>query len=298
MSEIKKVGFIGLGIMGSSMAANLLKQGFEVHVYNRSVEKTKSLVSKGAVLQESPKAVAENSDTILFCVTNDEALEILIFGDNGVFRAKSLPRFIVDFSTVPPRSTISIAERVGEKGIAFLDAPVSGGDIGAKNGSLSVMVGAASVSDFETMMPVFQAVGATITHVGEVGCGQLTKSVNQLVVGTTVAAMTEGLMLAEQSGLNLETTLKVLTGGAANSWTLENLGPRVVTGDLGPGFYAKDMLKDLRISLGVADDKDLVLPISAMVKELFSALCSGENQELGSHALIQVYQQVQALKNA
>jgi len=294
---MKKIGFIGLGIMGASMASNLLKKGFEVHVYNRSVEKASALIIEGAILEETPQAVAEKSEAVLSCVTNDLALEDLIFGEQGVAQAESLPSHFVDFSTIPPSSAISISERLESKGVAFLDAPVSGGDVGAKNGTLSVMVGASS-ADFETLMPVFEAVGKTITHTGEVGCGQLTKSVNQLVVGTTVAAMTEGLMLAQESGLNLETTLKVITGGAANSWTLENLGPRVIAGDLKPGFYAKDMLKDLIISLGVADDKNLVLPISAMVKELFAGLCSGENQEVGSHALIKLYQDIQAEKKS
>lgn len=283
-----KLGFLGLGIIGESIVRNLLQAGNSVSVYNRSPEKAEILVSEGAVLCKSPQEVAEATDVLMLCVTDDAAVASLLFSEEGVAAAKNPPGVVVDFSTISPKSAKEFSKKLNPLGISFVDAPVSGGDVGARKGTLTIMVGG-SKEDFDLITPLLQAVGKNIIHTGSVGCGQLTKSVNQLVIGLTVTAMTEGILLARESGLDLETTLRVLTGGAANSWTLENYAPRVLAGDLAPGFYAKDMLKDLRIALDVADGLGLALPAGSVVKELYVALCADEDIEIGNHALIKLY---------
>jgi 3-hydroxyisobutyrate dehydrogenase len=259
-----------------------------VHVYNRNADKAETLVADGAILCPTPKEVAEQSEILMLCVTNQQAVEQLLFGEAGVVEAQSLPKIVVDFSTIPPRSAKEFSSKLIEKQVRFVDAPVSGGDIGAAKGTLTIMAGGAS-QDISFLRPVFELLGKNIVHTGPVGSGQLTKSVNQLVIGISVAAMTEGLLLARESGLDLSTTLKVLTGGAANSWSLENYAPRILEGDLEPGFYAKDMLKDLRIALGVADGLGVSLPAGGLVKELYTGLCADSDSEIGNHALIKLY---------
>ncbi|MCB0344085.1 MAG: NAD(P)-dependent oxidoreductase [Bdellovibrionales bacterium] len=287
----ERIGFIGLGIMGGAMAENLLRAGFELFVHNRTAGKTSHLESEGAVVCDSPAAVAAEAQVVCLCLSNDSAVRSVIFGDGGIVQNLRYGSLIIDFSTISPGAAREFGSELSKSyKTAFIDAPVSGGDIGAKNATLSIMAGGAS-DDFERAKAVFEAVGRKATLTGPVGSGQLTKAVNQLVVAITVAAMTEGLMFADKAGLNLETTLEVISSGAAGSWTLDNYAPRVLAGDLKPGFHARNMLKDLRIAIREADDLGLPLPVSDLLKSLYTGLCAHERPdfELGNHALIELY---------
>jgi 3-hydroxyisobutyrate dehydrogenase len=287
----QKVGFIGLGIMGSSMASNLLKGGFEVHVYNRSGAKAKPLAEQGAKVANSIAELADVVDRLLLCVTDEHAVEDIIFGSEGVIESECDIRSIIDFSTISPSSARDFGSRLEEVGISYLDAPVSGGDVGAREGTLTIMAGGSEI-DFENAKDVFTWLGRKIVHTGPVGSGQLTKCVNQLVVAINVAAMTEGLLFAEEMGLDLTKTLDTISSGAAGSWALSNYAPRIIAHDLKPGFYAKDMLKDLRIALNEADAEDMPAPVSSLVKELYTAMCRSEDALLGNHALISLYRRM------
>lgn len=285
-----KVGFIGLGIIGGAMAQNLLSAGVELHVYNRSPEKARALKQGGAHCWQCPAEVAAHAELLCLCLTDESAVEEVIFGEAGIEQTVRYNSLIIDFSTISPAAARSIAQRLKELKVQYLDAPVSGGDVGARDGTLTVMAGGESEA-FERAREVLEIVGRRVVHTGGSGSGQLTKAVNQIVVGLTVAAMTEGLTFAAEAGLDVETTLRTISGGAAGSWTLENYAPRVLRGDLAPGFKARDMLKDLRIAVTEADRLELALPVLELVKSLYTGLCSRERSkgELGNHALIELY---------
>lgn len=287
----QQLGFIGTGIMGSGIAHNLLKGGYEVHVWNRTMTKCERLIENGATWCESPAAMAETVDCILLCLSNGEVVEDVIFGEEGIAQSEGEPRMIIDHSTIAPAQAKVFSEELESMGAAYLDAPVSGGDVGAREGTLTIMVGG-NEDAFNEAKEIFSWTGQKIVYTGPAGSGQLTKCVNQLVVAINVAAMTEGLVFAEDAGLNLETTLDVISSGAAGSWSLDNYAPRILAGDLNPGFYARDMLKDLRIALGEADEQKSAMPVSALVKELYAALCHGGDEELGNHALIRLYERL------
>jgi 3-hydroxyisobutyrate dehydrogenase len=274
------------------MAQNLLNAGFELCVYNRSEQKAKVLTSKGARLASSPAELARQVDLVAMCLSDDRAVREVIFGENGVCRGISPRGIVLDFSTISPTAAREFAKEL-EQGhqVRFLDAPVSGGDVGARAGTLSVMVGGDSET-FSQLSSVFNAIGSSITHVGPCGAGQMTKCVNQLVVALTVAAMSEGLMLAESSGLDLKATLDVIRGGAAGSWSLDNYAPRLLEGDYQPGFRAEHMLKDMKFALAEASSLQTALPVSALVKEMYTQLCSSEQEPVGNHALIKLYRRL------
>ena len=286
-----KIGYLGMGIMGSGMAENLLAAGHDVIVWNRSPGKCDAVIEKGATEASSVGDAVDGCDIACICVTNGDIVAELCLGDQGILSAMTPPKTVVDFSTIAPAQAKEIGAALAEKGIAFLDAPVSGGDVGAKNGTLSVMVGGTPEA-FEHAAPVFSAVGKSTVHTGECGNGQMTKAINQVVVAINIAAMSEGLTLAKATGLDPQTTLDVIRGGAAGSWALDNYAPRILQGDLAPGFHARNQLKDLRISLAEADAADVALPVSHLVKELYLALVSGGDGELGNHGLIRLYERV------
>jgi 3-hydroxyisobutyrate dehydrogenase len=287
----QKIGFIGLGIMGRSMAKNLLNGGFEVYVYNRNPERIAELLKHGAKACNSPLEMAQHVDTIMMCVTNGEAVEAILFGEEGISQSASEVRYIIDHSTIAPEQAKTFHDNLSTFGITYIDAPVTGGDVGAREGTLTIMVGGRE-EDYDAIKPILSWVGRKIFHTGDVGSGQLTKCVNQLVIGITVAAMTEGLVFAGQAGLDLEKTMEIISSGAAGSWSISNYAPRLLRGDLNPGFIARDMLKDLRIVQKEADTNGSVLPVLNLVKELYHSLCVSGNSELGNHALIKLYKQL------
>ena len=283
-----RVGFVGLGVMGTSMARNIRKAGIEVAVYNRSPDKSAALAAEGFATASSPRALAEQIDQLCVCVTDGAAVRDLLFGESGVVAAGARLRAIVDFSTISPSESEQIALNLKPFGIKYLDAPVSGGDVGARDGTLTVMVGG-DTDAVESVMPVLSAIGRKIVHMGPVGAGQRTKCVNQIAVAIGVAAMTEAMVMARSSGLDVAQVLDVIGSGAAGSWAIQNYAPRVLKGELGPGFYAKHMLKDLRIAGREAETSNTSLPVTGLVRELYTALCAGEGAELGNHALITLY---------
>ncbi|MCB0000511.1 MAG: NAD(P)-dependent oxidoreductase, partial [Anaerolineales bacterium] len=231
----EKVGFIGLGIMGRGMAHNLLNAGFAVRVWNRTASRMDDLVAAGATAGSSPADVAAHSDITFVCVSDTPDVQAVILGENGVIDGAQPGALIVDHSTISPIATKEIANKLAEKGVHMLDAPISGGSEGAAKGTLSIMVGG-DAAQFERALPAFQAMGKTITHVGPSGAGQMVKLVNQILVVVTMQAVGEALLFAQAGGLDLEKTLTAVSGGAAGSWMLSNRGPQVINRDWRPGF--------------------------------------------------------------
>jgi 2-hydroxy-3-oxopropionate reductase len=280
-----RIGFIGLGIMGRSMAQNLLKAGFQVAVYNRSQPPVDLLVSKGASSAPSPKAVAERSDVVITMVTDSEAVEDVVLGKGGVIEGAREGLVLIDMSTISPRATRSVSAALAAKRAKMLDAPVSGGDTGAREGTLTIMVGG-DTEVYEDCLPVLQAMGKKVVHMGGTGAGQLTKLANQVLVACNMIGVCECLNFAKRSGLDVGKVIDSLSAGAASSWTLVNLGPRMAKRDFAPGFKVKLLQKDLRYVLASADEVDAALPATALVHQLYKQLEEKGMGEVGTQALL------------
>ncbi|MCB8968657.1 MAG: NAD(P)-dependent oxidoreductase [Ardenticatenaceae bacterium] len=281
----EKVGFIGLGIMGRGMAHNLLKAGFAVRVWNRTASRMDDLVAAGATAGSSPADVAAHSDITFVCVSDTPDVQAVILGENGVIDGAQPGALIVDHSTISPIATKEIANKLAEKGVHMLDAPISGGSEGAAKGTLSIMVGG-DAAQFERALPAFQAMGKTITHVGPSGAGQMVKLVNQILVVVTMQAVGEALLFAQAGGLDLEKTLTAVSGGAAGSWMLSNRGPQVINRDWRPGFTIDLQQKDLRLVLQAADQLGVPLPGVAQVFQFYRTLQQQGLGGDGNHALV------------
>ena len=284
-----RVGVIGLGIMGSGMAHNILRAGFPLTVFNRTAARTEPFAAAGAAVAPSPAVLAAGCDLVLLCVSDTPDVESVLFGagpgDAGSVAAGATPgMLVVDASTISPEATRVFARRLAGQGVAFVDAPVSGGSEGARTGTLSVMVGGAP-QDVERAGPVLAAIGRTITHVGPVGAGQTCKLVNQVLVVVNMLAVAEALMLAEAGGLDLSTAISAVEGGAAGSWMLSNRGPQVVARDWRPGFTVDLQQKDLRLVLEAADSLGVPLLATATVFQLYRALQARGLGGEGNHAL-------------
>ena len=282
---MKNVGFIGLGIMGGAMSMNLLKAGFPLTIWNRTSEKMRPLLEAGAKPAKSPKEVAESSDIVIDMVTDSKDVEEVLLGPGGVIHGARPGTIVVDMSTISPIVTREIARKLGEKGIRMLDAPVSGGDIGARNATLSIMVGG-DTDAFEECLPIFQAMGKTITHIGGHGDGQICKAVNQILVGVNVLGVAEALMFASKAGVDVDKVLAAVAGGAAGSWQLTNNGPKMLKGDYAPGFKVKDYIKDLRIIMETAAETKTPLVETAVVQQMFRNLDAEGLCDKGTQAVI------------
>lgn len=291
----ESIGFIGLGIMGRGMAANLLKEGFAVRVWNRTAERMAPLVEAGASQGSSPADVAAHSDIIITCVSDTPDVEAVILGQDGVVGGVREGSLVIDMSTISPQTTRDIADKLADKGVHMLDAPISGGSEGAANGTLSIMVGG-DVEQFERARPAFEAMGKTITHVGRNGAGQTVKLVNQILVVVTMQAVSEGLLFAQAGGLDLEKTLSAVTGGAAGSWMLSNRGPQVVERDWRPGFTIDLQQKDLRLVLEAADQMGVPLPSTSLVFQLYRALQRKGLGSEGNHALVKALENLAGIE--
>ncbi len=285
------VGFIGLGIMGLPMARNLLKAGYPVVAYNRTSSKTEELAEDGATTAASPREVAESASVIITMVTDSPDVEEVVLGRNGVLEGIQSNAVLIDMSTISPSVTRDIAGRVEERGGRMLDAPVSGGSWGAIEGTLSIMVGG-DKSVFDRCLPVFQAMGKNIVHTGPNGMGQTTKLVNQILVAGTMNAVAEAMVFAASSGADLEATIEAVKGGAAGSWQLQNLGPRLIKGDFAPGFMVRLQQKDLRLILEGAREMRLSLPATALINQLFASLEASGNGDEGTQALVKVHERL------
>lgn len=281
----ERVGFIGLGIMGGGMARNLLKNGFAVTVWNRSADKVTPILEAGASAGDSPADVAAKSDIVITCVSDTPDVEAVILGGNGVIHGLKAGGLVIDMSTISPKATREIAARLSERGIAMLDAPISGGSEGAARGTLSIMVGG-DAALFERALPVFQAMGKTITHVGGQGDGQMVKLVNQILVVVNMLAVGEALLFAQAGGLDLEKTLNAVAGGAAGSWMLSNRGSQAIKRDWRPGFTIDLQQKDLRLALEAASELGIPVLATSMVSNLYRTLQARGLGSEGNHALV------------
>jgi 3-hydroxyisobutyrate dehydrogenase len=295
---VKRIGYIGLGIMGSAMAANLLRKGFEVTVWNRTRGRANRLLEEGARWADSPAEVAAKVQAVCINVTDTPDVEQVIFGKKGVVEGNpgdTADMVVIDHSTISPVATRDFARRLGEHGLHMLDAPVSGGDIGARNGTLSIMVGG-EAEVFERCRPIFQAVGKSMTHVGPAGAGQVCKACNQILCAVNLLGVCEALALAKKEGLDLDKVLSVTTAGAGASWSLANLGPQIAGGDMTPGFMIDLLNKDLRIVRSDMDALNLPLPAAALAAELFRAAAVAGQGRQGTQAVSRIYQQLAGLE--
>lgn len=288
---MKKIGFIGLGLMGMPMAKNLLKAGYPVTVWNRTASKMEEPVSLGAEAAASPKEVAEKSDVVIIMVGDSLDVEAVVLGPSGVIEGACPGLIVVDMSSISPIATRCIAEALAEKRVKMLDAPVSGGDIGAREATLSIMVGGPK-DVYEECLPIFQALGKQITYMGETGSGQATKLCNQVICALHIQAVCEGLILGAKLGLDLERLLQVVTAGYANSRILSDLGPKMISRDFRPGFKMRHQLKDLKNALTTAASLKLPLPCTALVDQLFRSVEAMGLEERGTQAAILVMEKL------
>jgi 3-hydroxyisobutyrate dehydrogenase len=293
MSET--IGFIGLGIMGQGMARNLLKAGFEVRVWNRTASRMEPLVEVGATAGSSPADVAAHSDIIITCVSDTPDVEAVILGEDGVIHGAREGSLVVDMSTISPHATKEISTKLAEKGVAMLDAPISGGSEGAANGTLSIMIGG-EASDVERVRPAFEAMGKTITHVGGTAAGQTVKLVNQILVVGNMLAVSEALLFAQAGGLDLQKTLDAVSQGAAGSWMLSNRGPQVIVRDWRPGFTIDLQQKDLRLVTEAADQMGVPVVGTSLIYNLYRTLQAQGLGEEGNHALVKALEHLAGLE--
>lgn len=290
MSEEKTtIGFIGLGVMGKSMVRNLVKAGYELYIYTRTKEKALDLFNLGVNWEDTPKEVAEQSDVIITMVGYPQDVEQVYFEENGIFAGCEQGKIVIDMTTSTPTLGIKIFNRAKDLGIKALDAPVSGGDIGAKNGTLSIMVGG-DKETYDDVYPIFTALGKNIVYQGEAGAGHHTKMCNQIANASTMIGVMEALVYAQKSGLDPERMLESIGSGAASSWAMNNLLPRVLKEDYAPGFFIKHFIKDMEIALEEAKRMEFELPGSELAKEMYAKLAEQGEGESGTQALIKYWE--------
>jgi len=285
-----KVGYIGLGLMGKSIARNILKAGFPLVVHNRSRAVVEELVAEGALAAHSPKEVAEQVDVVFTNLPDTPDVEKVVLSENGILEGAHEGLIYVDNSTIKPVSARRIAEKLAAINVFALDAPVSGGDIGAKNGTLTIMVGGEAPA-LEKAMPVFMAMGKTVTHVGEAGAGQVAKAANQIMVAAQMVAMGELLVFSKKAGVDPRKVVEAIKGGAAQCWTLDVKPPRLFDGNRSPGFKAYMQLKDLKIILDTAQEYEI--PISGTIEntKLFQEMIDSGMGELDNSAVVGVLEE-------
>ncbi|NMC15751.1 MAG: NAD-binding protein [Chloroflexi bacterium] len=282
-----RLGYIGLGLMGKPMAQNLLKAGFPLVVHNRSRQKVEELVRQGACAAESPREVAERSDVVFTNLPDTPDVLKVVLGDNGVLSGAHPGLIFVDNSTIKPAASREIYQRLAEVGVQSLDAPVSGGDIGARNGTLTIMVGGPADA-LEKVRPVFEALGKTITHIGDAGSGQVAKAANQIMVAAQMVAMGELLIFAQKAGADPRKVIEAIKGGAAQCWTLDVKPQRLFAGNRQPGFKARMQAKDLNIVMESAREFGAPLPSAAVHTQLFNAMIEQGWGDLDNSAVVAI----------
>jgi 3-hydroxyisobutyrate dehydrogenase len=278
------IGLIGTGVMGKSMAGHLVQAGYEVHVYTRTKTKAQELIDQGAKWGNSPGAIAQQCQVIMTMVGFPSDVEDIYFGENGIVAMAQPGSFLIDFTTSSPSLAKRIYEEALTRQLYSLDAPVSGGDIGAREARLSIMVGG-SRDVFEQMLPIFQKIGTNIVHQGDAGAGQHTKMCNQIAIASNMMGVVEALVYAKKAGLNPTTVLQSIETGAAGSWSLSNLGPRMIADNFAPGFYVKHFIKDMKIALASAEEMNVELPGLSLAKSLYEQLAAMGEEESGTQAL-------------
>lgn len=282
--ETTTIGWIGTGVMGASMCGHLMDKGFQATLFTRSAEKAQALLDKGAQWADSPRAVAENSDVVFSIVGFPHDVRAVMLGDDGALAGSKEGNVLVDMTTSEPSLAVEIAEAAQARGVHSVDAPVSGGDVGATNGTLSIMIGG-DKHVVDALQPCWDAMGQTIVYQGPAGAGQHTKMVNQTLIATNMIGVCEALLYAHQAGLDLPTVMQSVGSGAAGSWSLNNLGPRIIDRNFDPGFFVEHFIKDMGIALDEANKMGLSLPGLALAKQLYLALQSQGHGRDGTHAL-------------
>ena len=289
MTEHLKIGFIGTGVMGKSLVKHLLKAGHEVVIYTRTKEKAEELITIGASWVEYASDVAKNVHIIFTMVGYPHDVEEIYFGKNGIFSVENKGLVVIDMTTSTPTLAKKINITAKEKGMLSLDAPVSGGDIGAQLGKLSIMCGG-DKETFEQVLPVLNLFGETILYQGPAGAGQHTKMCNQITIATGMIGVCEALAYGKKAGLNLEHVLRSISTGAAGSWSLSNLGPRMIAENYEPGFYIKHFVKDMKIALEEAENMNLQLPGLQLAKSMYDELIAKGYENNGTQTLIKTYE--------
>lgn len=282
-----KIGFIGVGVMGAPMVQNLMKKGHELSVYNRTKEKAAGVVAAGAKWCESAGACAKDQDVVITIVGYPKDVEEVYFAPGGILDSAAPGTVLIDMTTTSPRLSERICAAAKEKGMTALDAPVSGGDVGAQKGTLAIMVGGDREA-FDRMQEVFAAMGTNIRYMGGAGCGQHTKMANQIAISGCIAAVCEAIAYAEACGLKPQEMFDAISTGAAGSWQLTNNGQKIIDGNYAPGFYVKHFIKDMNIALEEAKDRDLPLDVLKLVRDKYDELAAAGGGDEGTQALIQV----------
>ena len=285
------IGWVGTGVMGAPMAGHLQAAGHKLFVYNRTAAKAQVLVDAGAVLCESPREVARQSEFVFSIVGYPVDVESTYLSTDGILAGAKAGSVVIDMTTSEPALAKRICKVAGRQGVDVLDAPVSGGDIGARNAALAIMVGGEQ-SVFDRVKPLFQCMGKNIAYMGPAGAGQNTKMSNQILIAGTMIGTVESLLYAHRSGLNLEEVIAVIGSGAASSWSINNLGPRIVKGDFDPGFYIKHFVKDMGIALAEAKAMRLALPGLALVNQFYQAAIAQGLEDLGTQGLYKVLERL------
>lgn len=283
-----KIGFIGTGVMGHAIVEHLLAAGHELAVFNRTKSKTDDLVAKGAVWKDTPKEIAAASDFVFSMVGYPKDVEEIYYGEKGIFQTDVAEKVLVDLTTSTPTLAERIAKTAIENGAESLDAPVSGGDLGAKNATLTIMVGGSSET-FEKVLPLFEVIGKTYSLHGGPGKGQHTKMANQIMIAGTMTGMTEMLVYAKNAGLDLPKVIDTLAGGSAANWSMSNYCPRILKADYSPGFFVKHFIKDLKIALDEAKKMNLELPSTKLATKLYEELADKGFENDGTQALIKLW---------
>nr|WP_079707780.1 NAD(P)-dependent oxidoreductase [Paraliobacillus ryukyuensis] len=289
MTTVKNIGFVGIGVMGKSMAALLMKAGYHVSVFTRTKAKAASLLEQGAIWKASIKELAKTADVIISIVGYPKDVEEIYYGNDGIIENAKQGSYLIDMTTSKPKLAMQIAETAKQNGLFALDAPVSGGDIGAKNGSLTIMVGGDEKA-YKAMQPIFNVMGTNIVRQGPAGAGQHTKMANQITIASTMIGVCEAITYAKKAGLDPTTVLKSISAGAAGSWSLSNLAPRMMDGDDAPGFYVKHFIKDMTIALESAKEMDMLSPGLELSLSLYKQLAEQGEADSGTQALIKLFQ--------
>jgi 3-hydroxyisobutyrate dehydrogenase len=290
-----RVGWMGTGVMGKSMCGHVMSKGYQVTVFNRSRDKAQSLIDAGATWADTPRQVAERVDVVIAIVGFPRDVREVLLGTQGALSGSRSGMVLVDMTTSEPSLAREIAEAAAAKGVASVDAPVSGGDVGAKNATLSIMVGGTAEA-VEAVRPLLECMGKTIVHQGPPGAGQHTKMVNQILIATNMIGVCEALLYGTKAGLDLKTVLQSVGGGAAASWSLNNLGPRIIDRNFEPGFFVEHFVKDMGIALDEAKRMNLSLPGLALANQLYLAVQAQGWGRKGTHALMLALEQLSNVK--
>lgn len=285
---MQKIGFVGTGVMGTGIITNLLKAGFAVTVFNRTKAHAQTVLDLGATWADTPKAVATLTDVVFSMVGFPQDVEAIYFDHDGLLAGAHTGQVLVDMTTSTPSLAVKINAAAEKIGVHTLDAPVSGGDIGAKNGTLTVMIGGER-DTFETLRPIFETFSQSLNYFGTAGMGQHAKMANQIMIAGTMTGLTEMLVYAKAAGLDLQQVINTVGGGAGANWSMSNYGPRILAGDYTPGFFIKHFVKDLRIALAEADHMGIDLPATKQAKQLYQALVDAGSGDLGTQGLITSY---------